>query len=111
MTEPDRVGAPESTHPMKASLDPLSRLHIRSFVTCVLILLAFNLSLLLVASFQPRPILSRMKLIFGVMAWVTTILAARQKQRPLGPSLNLWDEAAAFLALALACSVSLDVIG
>lgn len=106
MRKPDRVGTREPALPVRADIDA-SRLYLRSFIACVLLLVTFNLPALLLTSVRPEQFLSRMKLIFGLMAWVATILAVQRRQRLLGPSLNYWDEAAAFFALGLACSIAL----
>lgn len=110
MRRPDRVDVQEPSQPVKACLDPSSRIYVRSFLTCAFLLLAFNLPGLLLTSMRPEGFLSRMKLTFGLMAWVTMAFAVQRKQRLLASSLNYWDEAGAFFALALACSVALRIM-
>ena len=111
MRDPDRAAAPVPARLVGSRLDPSSRLCVRSFLGCVLLLLAFSLPYFILGPSQPGAGLYRMKLVFGTMGWVLVILAVQQGRRPLGPSLNRWDEAAAFFGLALACSVAAEVAG
>ena len=94
---------------MKAGLDPLSSFHVRSFRRGVLILAAFNLPLVFSASFEMETFLSRMRLAFALVGWAAAVIAVRQRQPFMAPSLNLWDEAAGFLALGLGCSLALGL--
>lgn len=106
----DYPGESRRTGSARRRLDPQSRSYLRLFVLHIGILVGLNLPSLVMISSQPRATLSRLMLLFGVTAGALALLAVQQRQRFLSPGLNLWDEAAAFLALGCACSVALGTV-
>lgn len=102
VTAPPGVSRRQAVLPGQASLDALWRAHVRSFTSCLLIFLFLNVPTLIFSVAGLERFLSRMSVLFSVVAGVAAVLAARSRQRVLSASLTLWDEAAAFLARAIA---------